>query len=997
MRTHLKLLMSGAAISCMVIPAPAILAQTVEQTREQPSTTGPASDFDVTVTARKREETLLDVPVSISVLDAALIEDAGILTQDEFFTLVPGIQFDQPVDRNSSSPSIRGVQASEIATNRARATQFIDGLPVLGSQGNIQFGSTEQIEVFRGPQSAAFGRSTFAGAINLVTKDPGDEFEAEATLEASDYGLRRFGGGIAGPVPFLNLGDTLGYRIDYQFEDSDAPDEFTTNEGLGWGDRSSEAATLKLVWEPTDKLTAEASFNWLESDDENRVSYLLSEEATLNCSDGTQISAMGTGPYLFGQPTCDFSQGFANQSQINRVPAFEQFLAAGGYDAAIDTYVAQFNADPTLFAGNGDNPDGTVTSIGRDQVIDNLRFLAEAESFTEDQHGSTDERTRTSLQVDYAFDNGGLVQFSAFYGEEELNRILDGAQDSRPIQFALPGVTTMGMGAAAVTTTVLDYDVQGGGAGTVGSLMVGPTELDETYAELRYVSPGDERLRYVLGASVYDYNFNVDIFDQGFSAVTGTDEVRDRFAALSLIEQEEVDGVLGDILPDSVLNETAENVGVYGNVQFDFTERLTGTFEARYQRDKVGGENELGLGTELTTNSFLPRVSVNYNLGQGTSFYAQYARGNNPAGVNVDLFNEDNIAQLNCFATDDNDNILRDADDNPIFLDGASRNEDGGIDILDGSGASIFNADGTERAIADVPILGVNGEDPCGANYVDYTAEQFQSFEEETIDSYEIGARGRLFDGAFQFATAAFYLDWQNQNYAANLVWRDPLAGGMTDNTTERLFINEGDIESYGVEFEGTWRLTDELSVRDTAALIESNYDTFCDVELIDTEIGTTDEYAQFIINNTLDVNDPDNDLGYSCVEVDGNRTENHSAVTGSLSPTYRTQLDNGLRWDMRADFRYEGPEFIDTVNAFETNPVITTNVSTGLTGDLWNLTLYVNNLFDEDEPSRYGIGEATDPYTGGATLQLAADAPEVFLITPRNQRTVGIRARFNY
>ena len=59
---------------------------------------------------------------------------------------------------------------------------FIDGMPLVGAQGTMQFAGVERIEIFRGPQSEAFGRSTFAGAINYVTRDPGDEFEGDFRL-----------------------------------------------------------------------------------------------------------------------------------------------------------------------------------------------------------------------------------------------------------------------------------------------------------------------------------------------------------------------------------------------------------------------------------------------------------------------------------------------------------------------------------------------------------------------------------------------------------------------------------------------------------------------------------------------------------------------------------------------------------------------------------------------------------------------------------------------
>lgn len=128
---------------------------------------------EIVVTARKREENLLEVPVSISVFSGNLIDEAGIVEPRDFFELSPGLDFDVEHDRIGSQPAVRGVQSNNAATTRQKVTSFIDGLPMIGAAGSVGFAGIERIEVFRGPQSAAFGRATFAGAINYVTPGPG--------------------------------------------------------------------------------------------------------------------------------------------------------------------------------------------------------------------------------------------------------------------------------------------------------------------------------------------------------------------------------------------------------------------------------------------------------------------------------------------------------------------------------------------------------------------------------------------------------------------------------------------------------------------------------------------------------------------------------------------------------------------------------------------------------------------------------------------------------
>ena len=155
---------------------------------------------EIVVTARKREENLQEIPVSISVISNSLIDEAGIIEPRDFFELTPGVDFDTNGDRNNATPAVRGIQARATATTRQKVMSFIDGLPLVGAQGTMQFTGIERVEVFRGPQSAAFGRSTFAGAINYVTRDPGEEFVGDLRLSTSDLGRNSVQLELGGPI-----------------------------------------------------------------------------------------------------------------------------------------------------------------------------------------------------------------------------------------------------------------------------------------------------------------------------------------------------------------------------------------------------------------------------------------------------------------------------------------------------------------------------------------------------------------------------------------------------------------------------------------------------------------------------------------------------------------------------------------------------------------------------------------------------------------------------
>ena len=142
----------------------------------------PAAVEEVVVTARKREERLLETPVAVSAVTAKDIESLGLANLNDITKATPGFFISnygtQRNDRATQVLTIRGMPPS-INTIPA-ASVFINGAPVTG--GFVPgVADLERAEVIKGPQSAYFGRSSFAGAVNLVTKRPGDSFSGSVS------------------------------------------------------------------------------------------------------------------------------------------------------------------------------------------------------------------------------------------------------------------------------------------------------------------------------------------------------------------------------------------------------------------------------------------------------------------------------------------------------------------------------------------------------------------------------------------------------------------------------------------------------------------------------------------------------------------------------------------------------------------------------------------------------------------------------------------------
>lgn len=183
---------SVAALS-LIIPNTAMAQETAaEQEGQETQTNSAGSGAAIIVTGRKREERVLDVPVSIVAVSSAQIERQGIASAQDLAARLPGVGFDTAVNAIDFRPSIRGVQADRGRTNVGLLIDDIDvtsenlQFPGGGSLARMRLLDLERIEVVKGPQAALYGRSAFTGAINFITRRPDmDSTRVRGSLDAN--------------------------------------------------------------------------------------------------------------------------------------------------------------------------------------------------------------------------------------------------------------------------------------------------------------------------------------------------------------------------------------------------------------------------------------------------------------------------------------------------------------------------------------------------------------------------------------------------------------------------------------------------------------------------------------------------------------------------------------------------------------------------------------------------------------------------------------------
>lgn len=168
---------------------------------------------EVVVTARKKEESLLDVPIAISAVTADALQKYNFSDFDDLQYVTPGLTFVESGngirnDRASFAYIFRGINVGASGAGSAAATLFIDGAPSLFGRLS-SFANVERVEVLKGPQTAYFGRNTFTGAINVVTRTPGNQRQFRLSGELAQYGSSDVDVSFEGPL----VTDKLSFRI----------------------------------------------------------------------------------------------------------------------------------------------------------------------------------------------------------------------------------------------------------------------------------------------------------------------------------------------------------------------------------------------------------------------------------------------------------------------------------------------------------------------------------------------------------------------------------------------------------------------------------------------------------------------------------------------------------------------------------------------------------------------------------------------------------------
>src|ERR1700722_13348669 len=219
------------------------------------ATPAPAQTSDLTeivVTARKRDETLQSVPVTIDAFTEQTIKSAGIESPRDFVALVPNMTLVEGQNVGHSFITVRGI--SQARNSEPSVAVLVDGvLETNPYEFDQELTDIKQIEVLKGPQGALYGRNAIGGAIIIHTADPSDHFEGSAKVGVGNGLSEKAQVAVSGPI---DSAGTLKYRASLNFYNTDGflENTYLDHKADPYKDYSGR---LRLLWQPSDQWSAD--------------------------------------------------------------------------------------------------------------------------------------------------------------------------------------------------------------------------------------------------------------------------------------------------------------------------------------------------------------------------------------------------------------------------------------------------------------------------------------------------------------------------------------------------------------------------------------------------------------------------------------------------------------------------------------------------------------------------------------------------------------------
>jgi iron complex outermembrane receptor protein len=237
-----------------------------------PAFAQPASGIEeIIVTARKKEEALIEVPVSVAVLSAEDIEQRGVLNLQDVALFTPGLSYFDAIQSQLGTPVIRGLSQTNLNSPDRNVAVFYGGVYLSNLNAtNLEILDVERIEVVKGPQSALYGRNAFNGAINYVPAAPTKDFFAQVTATIGTDNRHEEKAVVAGPIT-----ETVSGRLAVSYNSFDGSWENQAEPEAGLGGYETKNISGVLDFQPNDAFNARVFGYYTDDVRDSSPSYII--------------------------------------------------------------------------------------------------------------------------------------------------------------------------------------------------------------------------------------------------------------------------------------------------------------------------------------------------------------------------------------------------------------------------------------------------------------------------------------------------------------------------------------------------------------------------------------------------------------------------------------------------------------------------------------------------------------------------------------------------
>jgi iron complex outermembrane receptor protein len=576
-------LLAGAGAFAVAMPGVA-LAQDAEPEAQQGSN-------QIIVTASKREQTLQEVPISVSVTSGETIERAQIRDVLDLQTVVPSLRVSQLQSASSTTFIIRGFGNGDNNFGiEPSVGVFIDGVFRSRSAAALSdLNMVQRIEVLNGPQSTLFGKNASAGVISVVTKEPQYEFGGLVEASYGNFNAMVLRGELTGPIS-----ENIAWSIDGSYNKRDGYATIVNlDEEISERNRWSARGQLLIEPSPDFKIRAIADYSKID-------------EACC------QVSTRVAGPTaaairaVGGNLDTDF---FSYNTFLNQVP-----------ENVVDNYGGSLQADWNI--GNL-----TVTSITAYRELENFQNqdvdFTSAEIVSEIRNQKVDTFTQ-ELRIASDFDGPINFLLGGFYFDESITQdsSLTTGPDARTFFALLAGNPLVfngveqGLGLpqgsifSAGPLTAEQFSMDNTAWSVFGTVDFEPIDGLVFTAGFNYT---DDKKDFELSQQAFDELANINLVDAFITGATsGTVRTRQQFQALPLANQQ-------------ALLAAATNPAV---------NPLIGLSPFQFQPPFLNLPNSVEPG-RTKDDEFTYLLRAAYQISNEINIYASYATGFKASSVNL--------------------------------------------------------------------------------------------------------------------------------------------------------------------------------------------------------------------------------------------------------------------------------------------------------------------------------------------------------------------------